>query len=1030
MKPLKLKLTAFGPYKHTETIDFDDLKGNRLFVISGSTGSGKTTIFDGICFALYGSASGSDRAESRNLRSDFAEDSTHTCVEMEFEIHRRHYRILRQMSHVKTGNKSATGERYEFFEITKDGEVPCVERQMVSEINRKVEDILGLTQNQFSQIVMLPQGEFRKLLTSETDNKEEILRKIFKTEPYKMITERLKQKRDAAKEELLGQQRDMSGHISNIKGALPERDSELFELLQREHSNVNQVLAGLESEAAFYEEKMQQDEQYYLSLYKKHDEKTNAFHEAKKWNDRFSDLDDKVQRLAQVEEQLPAIVQKEQQLQEAERAGFIEGIENVYKELETEKVEKLRLLEKALKAEQAAKDALAKAESAFEAEQKRDTEREELRQQAIELGKLLPVVEELDEKKVQLHKLQIAARQFEKELQGISGQWQTEKDACKLGADKIDTLDQKLEAFDDKQAKLMVLNEQYRVLNELLAVEKNWQQQQKDKQEKETLYQQAAKEYGELETVWFANQAQVLAASLHDGDACPVCGSLDHPDKAIEAHQPAVSKEELDGAKAKLDRVDSEYRNALAKLNALAEQLERKKEEAAKLELDPAQAASVHRSVEEEKNLLEQQVAGLLADKKNLRVLKEKLNTQTAKTGRLENDKVLLAEKVQQAKSAYETAKAVFEQGLLSIPEEVRVLSVLLMKINETTAKKDELERLWAKVQQELQQTKDQFTAAAVSAKHAKNTAEEITQKKEKAQHQFSEALQKSEFDSELAYQQAKLSERNRTALKESIQAYKQNRHTLTEQVKELQEQLAGRVQSDIGLLESELGQLKAEYEAALNTWNRSKEFRQSSVVLMKNIIAASQKAMQAEQQFNRIADLHDMIRGQNNMKISFERYLQIEYLEQIIQSANERLKNLSNGQFYLMRSDRKETGGKQSGLGLDVYDAYTGQTRDVKTLSGGEKFNASLCLALGMADVIQSFQGNVAIDTMFIDEGFGSLDEESLNKSIDTLIDLQKSGRMIGVISHVQELKAAIPAILEVKKSKEGFSQTKFLIK
>ena len=165
-------------------------------------------------------------------------------------------------------------------------------------------------------------------------------------------------------------------------------------------------------------------------------------------------------------------------------------------------------------------------------------------------------------------------------------------------------------------------------------------------------------------------------------------------------------------------------------------------------------------------------------------------------------------------------------------------------------------------------------------------------------------------------------------------------------------------------------------------------------------------------------------------MKLSFERYLQIEYLEQILEAANERLKHLSNGQFHLTRSDRQEARGKQSGLGLDVYDAYTGQARDVKTMSGGEKFNASLCLALGMADVIQSFEGNVSIETMFIDEGFGSLDEESLNKAIETLVDLQKSGRMIGVISHVQELKAAIPAILEVEKTKEGISRTRFQLK
>src|SRR5699024_6229347 len=156
--------------------------------------------------------------------------------------------------------------------------------------------------------------------------------------------------------------------------------------------------------------------------------------------------------------------------------------------------------------------------------------------------------------------------------------------------------------------------------------------------------------------------------------------------------------------------------------------------------------------------------------------------------------------------------------------------------------------------------------------------------------------------------------------------------------------------------------------------------------------------------------ELYDVIREQNAKKISFERYLQIDYLEQITHAANERFRLLTNGQFHLIRSDRQEAYGKQSGLAIDVYDAYTGQTRDVKTLSGGEKFIASLCLALGMSDVIQSFQGSISIDTMFIDEGFGSLDEESLHKSIDALVSLQQTGRMIGVISHVEELKTMVP--------------------
>ena len=222
----------------------------------------------------------------------------------------------------------------------------------------------------------------------------------------------------------------------------------------------------------------------------------------------------------------------------------------------------------------------------------------------------------------------------------------------------------------------------------------------------------------------------------------------------------------------------------------------------------------------------------------------------------------------------------------------------------------------------------------------------------------------------------------------------------------------------------------KDHYDVAQERLRQSEQYLQKVTELKEKIVDAEKRVAHLEKQLYIITDLYDVVRGQNSSKISFERYLQIEFLEQIIMVANERLKRLSNGQFLLMRSERQESRGKQSGLGLDVFDAYTGQTRDVKTLSGGEKFNASLCLALGMADVIQSFQGGVSIDTMFIDEGFGSLDEESLNKAIDTLIDLQKSGRMIGVISHVQELKNAIPAILEVKKTKEGYSQTKFVIK
>lgn len=298
------------------------------------------------------------------------------------------------------------------------------------------------------------------------------------------------------------------------------------------------------------------------------------------------------------------------------------------------------------------------------------------------------------------------------------------------------------------------------------------------------------------------------------------------------------------------------------------------------------------------------------------------------------------------------------------------------------------------------------------------------------AETRFNEALEKSTFETKEAYQEAKMDERERKALRAEIDDFKQRFYAIRHDVKLLSEQLEGKEKVDLAQIETALVDLKAAYEQAFQSLNASRNIAQSIEKITHQLANTVDKIEQLEKKFGKIEDLYNMIRGQNHLKISFERYIQIEYLEQMIQSANERLRQISNGQFELMRSDRQEVRGRQSGLGLDVYDAYTGQTRDVKTLSGGEKFNASLCLALGMADIIQSFQGAVSIDTMFIDEGFGTLDEESLAKAIDTLIDLQKAGRMIGVISHVEELKAALPAILEVKKAKEGYSETAFVLK
>ncbi|WP_313894325.1 SMC family ATPase [Psychrobacillus sp.] len=1026
MKPIQLKMTAFGPYKFTETIDFSELKGNRLFVISGATGAGKTTIFDGICFALYGYGSGEDRRDTKMMRSDFAADETHTSVELTFEIHGRVYRILRQLPHVKKGNKSATGERYEFFERKGSGEVPVVERQIVSEINKKIEDIIGLSLDQFSQIVMLPQGEFRKLLTSQTENKEAILRKIFKTEPYKMISERLKDKKLLAEAELTKEESTRNSYTEQIVASFPMRDSSVFQLIGSGNFNLFHLIDALKEETAFYSAKIQEDELAYRKAYAKHSDKQAAYHEAKAVNARFIELEEKSERLKTLQEQSVEYEQKQRQLEAAERASSIEPIEVYYSELKAEAHTKLQLLEVSKKGVLLTEEAAKRVENTYTSEDAKKEEREKSVEALIQLNALLPLFEELEVKRIEVLDLEKQATELADQVRLKVNLFAAEKESHNAQKEKIEQLEQLVEPLDEKVQQLTLLQAQFNGLQEYLANEKQLNAFQIEETKQEQIFQVMLEAYRLEERKWMSNQASILASQLLSGEACPVCGSTEHQLTGVDMHEQAIDEEELKQLKEQLNKQESSSLTIQAKKEAAEENGQK-----LTAKLDELHVSLI------EANQLKESVENLQVEIKNLRVEKEKLNSQKEiyknnflKLEKLEQEKVKMETIYLQQKSQLEQVKAVYESKQTAIPAHIPTLNELKSQISMATGHKEQLENDWNIAQKQLQLATEAFTKAQLALEHAVMAEKETSEKCNKAYMQLNEALAKSSFGSIEVYVKAKLSEGDRFTLKEWCTSYKQTLHTLTEQVREGKAQLADNERVELAPMEDALVQLKEAYERALNMLNGSKDYEQAGLKLEEKITSTSDRITILEQRVHQIIDLYDVLRGQNQQKISFERYIQMEYLEQIVQAANERLKHMSNGQFQLIRSERQETHGKQSGLGLDVYDAYTGQTRDVKTLSGGEKFNASLCLALGMADVIQSFQGSIRIDTMFIDEGFGSLDEESLNKAIDTLVDLQKSGRMIGVISHVAELKAAMPAILEVEKQKEGYSKTRFVVK
>ncbi|HEX2973866.1 MAG TPA: AAA family ATPase, partial [Tepidisphaeraceae bacterium] len=393
MRPLKLTMTAFGPYRDQETIDFELLEDRRLFVISGNTGAGKTSIFDAVCFALYGFASGEDRFESRMLRSHFADEETHTSVEFAFAIGRRTFRVFRQLGHRKGVNKSETGARIELFETTGGQETPCTDRFTVSDVNANLESLIGLSKDQFSQIVMLPQGEFRKLLTSDTENKEDILRRIFRTGMYQKLEDRFQQKSRELKEALKSAQLESEVYIKQVQAALPAREeSALSATLQQEYRSVPQVAEGLEQEREHYLSLAEAAASRRTALRTQADAKESELRAGTALGERFVEREQKRAQREAMERRVPELAAQERRLQLAERAAGLAPYEEQRSRAAQAADQKRAQHEAKRRETEAAAAALAAAETRHREEAAQEPERQAAERELQRLGELEPAV--------------------------------------------------------------------------------------------------------------------------------------------------------------------------------------------------------------------------------------------------------------------------------------------------------------------------------------------------------------------------------------------------------------------------------------------------------------------------------------------------------------------------------------------------------------------------------------------------------------------------------------------------------------
>ncbi|WP_001247477.1 AAA family ATPase [Bacillus paramobilis] len=1029
MRPIQLIMTAFGPYKQKEVINFNDLGDHRIFAISGNTGAGKTTIFDAICYVLYGEASGEERSDTSMLRSQFADDNMYTSVELTFQLKGKRFEIKRQLGHKKQGNKTITGHAVELYEVIGEEKVPAVDRFHVTDVNKKVEDLIGLSKHQFSQIVMLPQGEFRKLLTSETENKEEILRRIFKTDRYKLMRELLDQKRKQWKDVLQEKQKERELYFRNVF-KLPIRDGSLLEtLVEQEHVNTHQVVEALEQETDVYKAEVEQLQVEQEVQTKQLKDAETRFHAAKSVNEKFIDLQQKNEKYNTLQENRTVIEMKETSFKRAEEAKRLLPFEQWYEEAIQNEQKAENLLKQIIAKKENITNSFELAQEKYEAIKNKEPEREDAKKLVQRLEELQPIIASLAEKQLNLQNAEIQVGKLKEGMHNLERQLDEHTNQKQLMSDELQQLERALEQYVDKVEELTNMREDAKVLKQAYDV---WQEKQKFEQEKEAAYnkmQMAVNAYENMERRWLSEQAGILALHLHDGESCPVCGSTDHPKKATEQSN-AIDEKELNDLRDKKNVAEKLHVQLEEKWNFYHLQYKQVIEEVKERGYGTEELAETYSALVQKGKQLVTEVNTLKASEEtrkqtavNIKSVEEKVDALQKQQREVETEQHRIEMECMQLRTSYEHDKK-------NIPENLQTVQAWKVQFDQAMHQLKLMEDEWKKVQEAYQHWQNENIRIQAEQESASNQFESTKLKKEETFVRFMKELEQSGFTDQSTYKEAKLNDAEMEMLQKEIQSYYSSLEVLAKQIEELHAELKDKEYMDI----TALGEHITELQINLDIIKEKRQRAQNAVTyifdLHENIRRIDEQIHEEEKAFQELVDLYEVMKGDNESRISFERYILIEYLEQIVQIANERLRKLSNGQFYLKRSERVEKRNRQSGLGLDVYDAYTGQTRDVKTLSGGEKFNASLCLALGMADVIQAYEGGISIETMFIDEGFGSLDEESLTKAVDALIDLQKSGRFIGVISHVQELKNAMPAVLEVTKQKDGCSQTRFVVK
>ena len=1015
MRPINLTIRAFGPYAGEQVLDFRNLGLHTLFLVHGPTGSGKTTIFDAMTFALYGVCSGADR-DPRRVRSDHADPDLPTEVIFDFSLGDAFYRVSRvpeQDRPRKRGEGTATlRPQAVLWRIT--GEKEEVVEDHWKRVTERIESLLGFRSEQFRQVVMLPQGEFRQFLLADSKQRQEILEVLFETQFYRHVEEALK---EAAKE-VKGQAKEMQ---SRLKFILDQAAVESEEQLSEQEDEVRTRLDEKRSRLAELAQREKNSQQ--------------RLNEGKSVLEKLRELETAEAALAALNNRVVAITERRSLLLRAKQAQTLVPYEQVLESRTRESDQAQRKLNQAKTAKQLAAQAWQQADEALILENQRGRTRDELRQRLTVL----------DERVDQVTKLEQAEETFSRAKKELAARNRELETANKAVEDCIGALENVRKEREEAEAdggrvellalKIRELERWAKQLKELTGLRRDHTAvsvQLADSREAATARDRsltrALSERKALEAAWIGGQAAILAERLVPGEACPVCGSRDHP-------APAVSDRPLPNA----ETIEAKTRE----IEDLAEQQERTRTHLHLLETQISEIGGKLRSVED--GLGESAAlppAGIEADLK-----KEKAALRKAEAAKTRA--VALSDQARQNEEQLSAARAKFQaqqekrekalgqlqhaQGELTtrrsgIPEELQRPGALAQARKSASDELQALEKALDTAQEALAQAQAKLAASRAGEEAAQDAVALASVHLMTARDDFKTRLAAADFADRQAFTASKLSPAEIEQLDRNLQEFDQAMSAAQDR-RERARLVAENMQApDMDALEAAAAQAKRELEATLQevgTLDKTLAQVQGWVADYQSARAALEKL---EAAYAIKGALAETAAGNNAKRITFQRFVLASLLDDVLGAASKRLHIMSNGRFQLERSsdvaDRRSAGG----LDLAVSDAYTGTNRPVATLSGGESFLASLSLALGLADVVQAYSGGIRLDSVFLDEGFGSLDAETLDLALKALIDLQRDGRLVGIISHIGTLQEVIRARLEVTAHRDG-SVARFVV-